>query len=346
MHAVAVPGGPAIVWSMSRWRLAWIRARSARQSAPLRCAGSSRAGWERGRPDGSGGSRPGPSHVRTPISWIRSCAGLSVKLRAAGALEVKAYSGSPGILEMPDRARGRLECWRKWSFPVSVPGPGNVDSPGWIPVRKNRHISRFSLAGMQAMVPSAGLGQELRCEVELAEVRARGEDWWTLGFEATGLAGLLRGAVEETAMLGVYPGRARCSTQPGGIQVLRGVAVSAVTRPPLRRRLWCANILAANWVTRWVMSRPWSRACLSPGESDVAGLASGNVDESSAVIVGCARPESVVWCGPLDALCRAEGRGGMIRLKRSCGLARITRPALSISPPASGTTNSLMSRPA
>ncbi len=127
--------------------------------------------------------------------------GLSVKLRAAGALEVKAYSGSPGILEVPDRARGRLESWRKWSFPFSPPSPGSVDSPGWIPVRKTRHISRFSLASLQAMAPNAGLGQELACEVELAEVHTRGEDWWTLGFEATGLVDLLRHVIEETATL-------------------------------------------------------------------------------------------------------------------------------------------------
>jgi len=127
--------------------------------------------------------------------------GLSVKLRAPGTLEVKAYSGSPGILEMPDRARGRMESWQKWSFPFSPPSPGRVDSPGWLPVRKNRHVSRFSLASPQDSEPNAGVGQELRCEVELAEVRTRGEDWWTLGFEATGLIELLRKAVEETARL-------------------------------------------------------------------------------------------------------------------------------------------------
>ena len=43
--------------------------------------------------------------------------GLSVKVRGGGALEVKAYRGSPGILEIPGRARGRLESWQKWSFP-------------------------------------------------------------------------------------------------------------------------------------------------------------------------------------------------------------------------------------
>jgi hypothetical protein len=37
--------------------------------------------------------------------------------------------------------------------------------------------------------------------VELTEVRMRGQDWWTLGFEATGPAGLLRSALEATAAL-------------------------------------------------------------------------------------------------------------------------------------------------
>ncbi len=37
--------------------------------------------------------------------------------------------------------------------------------------------------------------------MELTEVRTRGQDWWTLGFEATGPASLLRSALEETAAL-------------------------------------------------------------------------------------------------------------------------------------------------
>ena len=53
--------------------------------------------------------------------------GLSVKVRGGGALEVKAYRGSPGILEVPGRARGRLEAWQKWSFPFSPLRPGSGD---------------------------------------------------------------------------------------------------------------------------------------------------------------------------------------------------------------------------
>ena len=51
--------------------------------------------------------------------------GLSVKVRGGGALEVKAYRGSPGILEVPGRARGRMESWQKWSFPCNPLRPGS-----------------------------------------------------------------------------------------------------------------------------------------------------------------------------------------------------------------------------
>ena len=122
-------------------------------------------------------------------------------------------NSSAGRARDPDDGNRLADTWQKWSFPFSPPGPGSVEAPGWIPVRKNRHISRFSLASLKASPPGAWPGQELWCEVELAEVCTRGEDWWTLGFEATGLADLLRHAVEETAGLvfaqalpGVEPG--------------------------------------------------------------------------------------------------------------------------------------------
>ena len=140
--------------------------------------------------------------------------GLSVKVRGGGALEVKVYRGSPGILAVAGRARGRLESWQKWSFPVSPLSPGSGDPPSWEPVRKRRRVSRFSSASGQVVAPAPGLGQQPGCAVELTEIRARGQDWWTLGFEATGPADLLRRELQATAALvfahplpgGVEPG--------------------------------------------------------------------------------------------------------------------------------------------
>ena len=109
--------------------------------------------------------------------------GLSVKVRGGLALEVKVYRGSPGILDLAGRARGRMESWQKWSFPVNPPGQDGGDLPGWRPVRKRRRICRFSPASRP--VASHGLVQHPQCAVELTEVFASGQDWWTLGFEAT-----------------------------------------------------------------------------------------------------------------------------------------------------------------
>ena len=140
--------------------------------------------------------------------------GLSVKVRGGGALEVKAYRGSPGILKVAGRARGRMESWQKWSFPVSSLSPGSGDPPSWTPVRKRRRIGRFSLASGPVIASGPGPAPRPRCEVELTEVHTNGQDWWTLGFEATGSASLLRSELQATAALvfahplpgGVEPG--------------------------------------------------------------------------------------------------------------------------------------------
>jgi hypothetical protein len=127
--------------------------------------------------------------------------GLSVKIRAGRALEIKAYRGSPGHLEVAGRACGRLESWHKWSFAYDRPAPGSGDPARWKMVRKRRRISRFSLADglTRASVPGADLGPG--CAVELTEFRTLGEVWWTLGFEAIGPADELRSQLETVSAL-------------------------------------------------------------------------------------------------------------------------------------------------
>ncbi len=127
--------------------------------------------------------------------------GLSVKLRDGGALDVKAYLGSPGVLDLPGGGHGRLESWRKWSFPSGLPGQGGADPPGWVVVGKSRRSSWFPLADCQDLAqvrPPAALAG---CMVELTEVRVRGQASWSVAFEATGPVRLLRGALEHVAGL-------------------------------------------------------------------------------------------------------------------------------------------------
>jgi hypothetical protein len=140
--------------------------------------------------------------------------GLSVKIRNGRALEVKAYLGSPGILQVAGRARGRIEGWQKWSFPLGLPSQDRGDQASWRKVRKRRRIIRFPLACGPVAARAPGPGQQHQCEVELTEFCTGGQDWWTLGFEATGPADLLRSGIEATAALvfaQALPGR----TEPG-----------------------------------------------------------------------------------------------------------------------------------
>lgn len=137
--------------------------------------------------------------------------GLSVKIRGGEALEVKVYRGSPGILKVAGRARGRMESWQKWSFPCGPSSQGGGAPPGWVLVRKR--ISRFSRAGGQIQARVLGQGEESGCMVELTEVHKHGRAWWTLGFEATGPASLLRRDLEATATLVLAP------TLPDGMQL-------------------------------------------------------------------------------------------------------------------------------
>jgi hypothetical protein len=125
-------------------------------------------------------------------------AGMSVKVRAGRALEVKVFLGSPGILDLPGLARGRLQYWQKWSFPFrqDIADPG-----GWIRVRKRRRAVRFALAG-QAL-----------CTVELTECRAQHRDWWSVGLEAVGPAGLLRAGLEAAAA------QVLTEALPGGVEL-------------------------------------------------------------------------------------------------------------------------------
>jgi hypothetical protein len=139
--------------------------------------------------------------------------GLSVKVRGGRALEVKVYLGSPGILDLAGRARGRLQDWQKWSFPCGPLSRGSADSAAWQPVRKRRRISRFCPVNGPVAACVPGSCAEPHCEVELTDIVTPGQDWWTLGFEATGPADLLRGELEATAAL-VF-----AKPLPGGVEL-------------------------------------------------------------------------------------------------------------------------------
>ena len=157
---------------------------------------------------------------------------LSVKVRAGRLLEVKAFGGSPGILESGGRARGHLQYWRKWSVPFVPPGPGSCDPDGWKRVHKQRRTSRFALTHGRILAPAPGRAGEPRCAVELTGIRVHHQEWWSLGLEATGPDDLL-GPVLGAAAAHVFT-----QPLPSGVDlaVRDSTSYAEWLRRPRRRR--------------------------------------------------------------------------------------------------------------
>jgi hypothetical protein len=111
---------------------------------------------------------------------------LSVKVRGDIQLDLKAYRGSPGELDVHGLGRGPMETWEKWAFPLVAGALPSHDASRWVVVRKVRR--RRSFAVMDARVEERPLGDaELPgCSVELTEATIDDEAWWTLCIEATG----------------------------------------------------------------------------------------------------------------------------------------------------------------
>ncbi len=128
--------------------------------------------------------------------------GISVKIRGGAQLDMKVASGSHGVLDVPGRARGHLQSWKKWSFPIPLVPEMGVGSADWVRVGKIRRIGRFSFADGVHVTRGVSSGEHLTtCAVELTEVAKSGERWWTLGFETAGHPGTMREAIETTAAM-------------------------------------------------------------------------------------------------------------------------------------------------
>jgi hypothetical protein len=111
-----------------------------------------------------------------------------VKLRDGCTLDVKSYQGSPGIIDLPRRGQGRLEAWRKCSFPYRQSQEADDPVPaGWATVRKDPAPA----------LPAAGTG----CLAELTVAQHEGNKWWSVALESSGSAGLLRAALQHAADL-------------------------------------------------------------------------------------------------------------------------------------------------
>jgi len=127
-----------------------------------------------------------------------------IKLRQ-GRLEIKQRHQRSGIVRFAERVAGVVERWNKWSFalsgmpagmPAGIPAmigdlPGTDSDSSWIAVDKDRSLYRFRFAGEGqgneiAVAVPPGAYPVQGCELELSQVHAAGQVWWSLCFEAFG----------------------------------------------------------------------------------------------------------------------------------------------------------------
>ena len=121
---------------------------------------------------------------------LQDSEGLNVKLRG-GRIEIKQRVGLAKVTQFHEGVTGALEQWRKWGFRLAEPGPARMRTlasvAAWIAVRKERRLRTYWVQDDWSIVAvPAAESQPQGCELELTEVDADGQSWWTLAFEAFG----------------------------------------------------------------------------------------------------------------------------------------------------------------
>jgi hypothetical protein len=111
--------------------------------------------------------------------------GLGVKGRT-GNLEVKRLAGVVGTEALHPDVVGRLEYWRKWSFPLGSEAMLRNGAGDWVAVSKRRQKGTFATGadGVERVRREEQAGQG--CSLEVAEVRAAERTWWSVSLEAFG----------------------------------------------------------------------------------------------------------------------------------------------------------------
>jgi len=128
---------------------------------------------------------------------------LGIKLRE-GRVEIKQRQRQGEFLRLHPQVTGVLEYWQKWSFALADPAaapPGiSATDSFWLAVDKHRGLARYRVAGNEPpMAVAPDVYPVQGCEVELVELYANGQAWWSLCFEAFGQGRALPEALLATA---------------------------------------------------------------------------------------------------------------------------------------------------
>lgn len=111
--------------------------------------------------------------------------GLGVKWRS-GRLEVKRLAEVVGEERFHERVAGRVERWRKWSFPLAPEADLAEPAGDWVEVAKRRQVRYFVAEDGAVRWAEDGECSAHACGLELGEVRVGDEVWWSVCLEAFG----------------------------------------------------------------------------------------------------------------------------------------------------------------
>lgn len=140
--------------------------------------------------------------------------GCGIKLRQ-GKLELKLRVADRGACG-DGAVQGRLEQWEKWSLPWDHQDPPATDllqTNGWLALEKKRYQQVYSVAGGRLMAPDAP-GANSHFQVEWTELTLPDERWWTLGFEAWGVAEEVEADLRQVVKATLTRVRFECVPEP------------------------------------------------------------------------------------------------------------------------------------
>src|SRR5438477_202733 len=125
---------------------------------------TARRGFQAPSP-GTGAAAASPVTGASPCLVRCRCAFVGTPGDGRGGIrfDVKVHDGSPGVLHVPGRARGRMDFWRKWSLPLGTELPIVVDASGWRRVRKGRRMTWISPDGRRLVARTPGPSGQVGC---------------------------------------------------------------------------------------------------------------------------------------------------------------------------------------
>ncbi len=137
--------------------------------------------------------------ARTDLYLVSDDPGMNVKLRE-GKVQTKHRMGDRTPISFADAVHGVQERWVKWSFPTVEQHHDlfNDDPTGlWVPVNKERIRLEIDPDEQADRLDHLIESDPAEAKIELTEVRAQGQQAWSICMEAEGRPEALPGTLQQ-----------------------------------------------------------------------------------------------------------------------------------------------------